>query len=808
MSIRALRYLRHRGYAEDLALASDRKRSGSPAPATDFLIGSWTVRPQRDCIESSEGIVHLAPKAMAVLVSLARAQGTVVTRQELFASVWPACEVTDDALTQRVVELRRAFGDSAREPAVIETIPKVGFRLMQQAVPASQYGAPRGGEVSGSRQRTRTSRLLMGAGVMSLVLAIGYFIFEGSDSDHDWPSNPSTQTGKAGGTGDRPQPLQAKIPPRSVAVLPFDMAGLEGDDLQLADALHEEILVRLTKISSLKVTAHASVERYRNSDWPMRRIARELGVATVLMGSMQYLEDKVRIRLQLVDADSGEYLWAERFDRELSADSYFAIQSEIAGQVAGALDISLSPEESLRLAEVPTENFEVYRALLKGRVALDEGTVEGFERALAHYTHALKLNPGFAQAHVAIAAAYSTALEDRGISQTLANTRIEEHALRALDLDPGLGHAYKFLAQVLRVRGQYEEAEALFRRALELDPGNVNILHGLGLTMRLRGRLTESIPYYDRAVELDPLSPIINESRGSLLRDLGRFEEAEQQYRMTLELSPGFVWAYWGLGTLHWSRGDPAGAIEEFQRAVHFSPRGDVYWSWLALMHLELQQDTAARAVLDEAFGLIPMSAENDAALVEELYGIYHGLDIHGLPDGRRFLPAGMFGGLVQLPVRELLDNRYSAALDRYEEQYPGISTGAIPIDGSNYRSATYVAFALDRLGEPARAVELLNRIETLLVGMRRLGIHGYWVTDAQIAMVRGNRLESLRLLEAAIQEGWRNLWRFYFFHDPILEDLRGNPKFASMARLIEQDMIAVPDAGIALRIPELQSDP
>ena len=97
-------------------------------------------------------------------------------------------------------------------------------------------------------------------------------------------------------------------------------------------------------------------------------------------------------------------------------------------------------------------------------------------------------------------------------------------------------------------------------------------------------------------------------------------------------------------------------------------------------------------------------------------------------------------------------------------------------------------------------ALELLDRVETLLVGMRRLGIHGYWVTDAQIAMVRGDRPKSLRLMEAAIEEGWRNLWRFYFFHDPILEDLRQNPEFASMARLVEQDMIAVPEASIAAR--------
>lgn len=785
-------------------LASDQEESGRPAPEVDFQIGNWTVRSQRDCIESPDGIVHLAPKAMAVLVCLARARGAVVPRQELFATVWPECEVTDDALTQRIVELRKAFGDSARDPSVIETIPKVGFRLMQPAVPAARTEAsravPPAGGAEASRRGARSFTLLWGASVLLLALAVGYFVLGDPPASHLSAPLRNDLPAPAERVGSRAGPEVPDLGPRSIAVLPFDTSGLRNDDRPLADAIHEEILLRLTQISTLKVIAHESVEAYRGSDRPLRDIARALGVSSLLTGSVQRMEDKVRIRAQLVDADSGEYLWAEGFDREFSPDKYFVTQSEIAGQVAAALDVSLTPRESVRLTEVPTENFQAYRALLEGRAALDLGTIEGFERALELYDHALTLNPDFAQAHIAIAGAWSTALEDRGVSQALANAKMEEHALAALSLNPDLGHAYKFLGQVRREQGQYEEAEALFRTALELDPGNVYILHGLGLTLRLRGRVLESVPYYDRAAELDPLSPIINESRASLLRDLGRFEEAEQQYRLTLELNPEFSWAYWGLGTLHWSKADPAGAAYWFGEGIRVAPRSDLLRTWLALMHLEQQQDEKARAVIEEALRVVPMSADNDAALTAELYRIYRGLDTSDLPDSRRYLPAGMFGGLVQLPVRELLAGEHAAAIDRYEERYPGISVADIVIDGANYRAATYVAFALGRLGERARAARLLDRVEMVVAGMRRLGIHGYWVTDAQVEMVRGNRSGSLRQLEAAIQEGWRNLWRFYLLHDPILEPLRGDPDFTSMARFVEQDMIGTPGDDIAAR--------
>ena len=786
-------------------------RSGRPAPGSDFQIGTWTVRPQRDCIEGPDGVVRLAPKAMAVLTCLARAREEVVSRQQLFETVWPECEVTDDALTQRIVELRKAFGDCARDPAFIETIPKVGFRLMQPAAPIvhPQFRhSMTAGEGGASPATARRPPMFWGAAVLILTLAVGYFAFGGAGSDHARPDTAGPQPQTAEEQPDRSQQVLPATADRSVAVLPFDDTGLRDDELALADAIHEEIILRLTQVGSLKVIAHRSTNRLRDSGQPLREVARQLGVATLLTGSIQRIEDRVRIRAQLVDAESGEYLWAEGFDREFSEKSFFATQAEIAERVADALDVSLSPAESARVAEVPVENFQAYRALLEGRAALDEGSLEGFERALALYNRALALNPQLAQAHIAIAGAYSTALEDRGFPQALANAKIEEHAIAALRLNPNLGHAYKFLGQVRREQGQFEEAEALFRTALELDPGNVHILHGLGLTLRLRGRALESIPYYDRAAELDPLSPIINESRASLLRDLGRFEESEQQYRLTLELNPGFTWAHWGLGTLHWSKGDPVGAIIAFREAVRLAPRSDVFRSWLALMYLELQQDAEARIALDEALRTIPISADNDAALIEELYDIYHGLDIQALPDGRRYLPAGLFGGLVQLPARELLAGDYAAAIDRYENQFPGISAGAVAVDGSNYRAATYVAFALDQLGERDRAAGLLDEVEPLLGGMRRLGIHGYWVTDAQIETIRGNHSKALRLLDAAVQEGWRNLWRFYLFHDPILAPLREHPRFVSMAEFVERNMVAVTHSGIAARASLSNANP
>ena len=778
---------------------------GDPSIAmnSDFLIGEWTVRPHRDCIEREDEVVHLAPKAMAVLQCLARADGEAVPRQELFDTVWPGCAVTDDALTQRIVEIRKAFGDSARDPEIVETIPKIGFRLIPPVGPLNPLPAPESDQSNQPRRLALTTPALSLAALLLLALGLAYYLFANRMPVNAKPDSAGASVAAAWA------PPHGNSSEMSVAVLPFSSPGANGEDSALTHAIHEEILTRLTRISPLKVIAHGTVERYRDSQRPLSEIASALGVATILTGSLQKAGNQLRVHTQLIDAQTEEYLWAESFDRELTADNFFAIQSEIALNVATALSVSLAPEELARVSEVPSANFEAYRALLQGRFALEDRSIESFNEALAHYQHALELNPEFAQAYIALAGAYSTALEDRGFSQSEALEKIEEYARKALSLKPDSGHAYKFLGQVQRAYGRYDEAEALFGKAVALDPGNVHILHGMGLTLRLRGRAREAVPYYDRALELDPLSPIINESRGSLLRDLGQFEAAERQYRSTLQIDPEFVYTHWAMGLLSWCRGDPQGAIDWFENAVRLAPQSEIYRSWIALMYLELGQDEMARRILDDTLNLSAVTSDNDAALVEELYGIYHRLNISELPDGRRFVQRGMFGSLVDLPARSLQARRYREALDEYEVHHPGISTATLAIDGSNYRSAIYVAFALDRLGERSQALALLKRAETAIADMRRLGIHGFWVSDAQIQAIRGDLAGSVDRIQTAVDEGWRNLWRFYFSHDPILASLQSDPGFRALASRVEKEMLNSPDPPgyVQMSPPDLHSN-
>ncbi len=579
-------------------------------------------------------------------------------------------------------------------------------------------------------------------------------------------------------------------PERSIAVLAFENMSGDPDQEYLSDGVSEEILNLLAQIPELVVISRSSAFSFKGKDVPMPAIAERLNVAHVLEGSVRKEGDQVRISVNLIDTRTDKQLWSETFNRSLTTSDLFALQADIARKVAGSLQATLTSDDSTHVSAPPTDNFEAYEALLRGRIVLQEGTVDSVHRAIEFYQQALELNPEFPEAYLAMATAYGIAAETRGIADSVARKKTEEYSLKALQLDENLGRAYFNLACVKREAGQYDEAEVLFRRGIEYEPGNALMLHGLGLNLRLQGRALESVPYYDRAVRLAPLSVGINESRGSLLRDLGRFDDAEKQYRNTLLIDPDFVNTHWGLGTLFWSKGQPGQAIEWFDNAVGLTPYGDVFRSWLALMYLELGHDERAQLVIEDALGIVPANEDNDAMLMKELLHIYRGQTTSGLPDGRRFMARYWYGSVVDLPVRALLEGDFERAIEEYAEASPTLMSSQPEIDGSNYRAAIYVAFALTQLGEAQRASTLLDQTEVFLRSIRRLGIHGYWVSDAQIEAIRGNNAVSLALLRKAVDEGWRNLWRYYLLHDPILEALRPDPEFQELVSAVEEEML------------------
>ncbi len=296
----------------------------------------------------------------------------------------------------------------------------------------------------------------------------------------------------------------AGVDKHSIAVLPFDNRSPNPDDSYFADGIQEDLLIQLSRIEALSVISRASVMEYRDTTKNLRQVAHELQVANVLEGAVQRSGDRVRINVQLIDAHSDEHLWAEIYDRELTASNLFDIQSEIARSIAAALKATLTESELASVDAVPTNNVAAYESFLKARQLTQNETMSDYRAAVGLYTESLALDPGFKFAWIGLARAHMTnywvyggdpenirlALEAiehaRSIDANFAELYVAEgfywywghldyeRALyklgKAIEMMPGNDEAYMWQGWVSRRAGLWEQARQAMQEALRLNP--------------------------------------------------------------------------------------------------------------------------------------------------------------------------------------------------------------------------------------------------------------------------------------------------------------------------------------------------
>ncbi|NND45409.1 MAG: hypothetical protein HKN58_08800, partial [Xanthomonadales bacterium] len=322
----------------------------------------------------------------------------------------------------------------------------VGFPLalfFAWAFEMTPEGLKKEKEVDRSQSITHhTGRKLDRAIIAVMALALAYFAY---DKFYGQPApagdQASTQINEAPAVA-APAADQRK----SIAVLPFANRSSRDEDAYFADGIHDDLLTSLAKVGALKVISRTSVMRYRETGQSIPEIAAELGVATVLEGGIQRSGDHVRINVQLIDANTDEHLWAENYDRALTAENLFAIQSEISREIVSALKGTLTDEESERLAEQPTDSLEAYGEFVLGRQEMAKRTNESLVMAQKHFEKAIELDPEYALAYVGLADSLTlqALYGDLFVNDTFAPRQAAID--RALALDPNSGEAYTALA--------------------------------------------------------------------------------------------------------------------------------------------------------------------------------------------------------------------------------------------------------------------------------------------------------------------------------------------------------------------------
>jgi TolB-like protein len=379
------------------------------------------------------------------------------------------------------------------------------------------------------RQRVSGPELLM---VAALLVVAGAALTMVGPRETRLPPPPS-------GGDDRP----------AIAVLPFDNFSPDPGDAYFADGMQEQLVSTLSRISALSLRGRTSVMRYRDHPKPLPEIAEELGVTFILEGSARMAGNQVRLTAQLIDAGRDEHLWSGEYDRGLSAVNILTVQSEIAQNVASAVQAMLTPEEYERIDAMPTENLEAYTEYLQGRYHWNERTEARLLTAIEHFERAVALDPEYAMAYAGLADAwgplpyYSTVVEPME-----AVAKAEAAARKALDLDPTLAGPHALLAQLLYHQYyDWEAAEEESRRALELGPENPTVRQWRATLLMPLGKWEESLEEARRAVALDPFAPVLHATVGNVLMYQREFPAAVRQLQNILEMDPDFSVAWWYL---------------------------------------------------------------------------------------------------------------------------------------------------------------------------------------------------------------------------------------------------------------------
>jgi len=404
---------------------------------------------------------------------------------------------------------------------------------------------------------------------------------------------------------------------KSIAVLPFKNMSDNKEDEYFSDGMTEDILTQISKISDLRVVSRTSVMKYKDTHKSIREIGDELGVAAILEGSVRRANGRVRIVGQLIDAISDEHLWAETYDRELR--DVFAIQSEVAQQIANALKAQLSTAERERIDKKATENLEAYTLYLKGRDLYNHYKKEDNESAISFFREALALDPSFALAYAGLGDAFGQRVERFHFERLWLDSALAM-ADNAIALDPNIAEPYKARGVAYFRMGKFQRALAEYGKAVEINPNYGPALANLGSIYWYKGRYDEALRVMKRNVQVNPTRASGYHSIGLVLHGLTLDSAAERWFAAALRLQPDFTPAEAYRVKLHLTLGNMDSAKAAIDTLVRKFPgdrfimvtAGDVHLFAGNLAQAAAYYDSGG-TVAEKAFILVKEGRQNEA---------------------------------------------------------------------------------------------------------------------------------------------------------------------------------------------------
>jgi TolB-like protein/DNA-binding winged helix-turn-helix (wHTH) protein/Flp pilus assembly protein TadD len=522
---------------------------------TDFRVGACLVQPSQNIVSRNGASIHLQPKAMEVLVSLARQPGETVPKDQLLKSIWPDTFVTDDVLVGSISELRRVFEDDAREPRFIQTIPKRGYRLIAPVEPADGVldkavvlkSSPTGGTstTGASHWRLRTAAFAAAVLLFALIASSGKI--------QRWLSAANSSSSI-----------------HSIAVLPLQNLSGDANQEYFSDGMTDALITDLAQIGSVKVISRTSSMQYKQTKKSLPEIARELNVDGIVEGTVQHSGDRVRITAQLIHGPTDKHLWANSFERDMR--DVFALERDVTEEIARQVRARLRTPGDAPLAQPLPVSPKALDAYLQGNYYLTRGE-RGFnddekKKAAEYFQQAIDAEPGFVPAYIGLADAHGNRMlgssEDTAISRRAAE--------KALVLDPNSSEALVELAGIKWNDFDWSGAEQEYRQAVALNPNSVSAHDYFSPFLAAMGRLDEALREGLLAQELDPSEDHLS----NVLCMRGEYDRAIDLLQRIATSHPDDGMAHYNLYRAYAQKGAHKEAVEELVKADNLFGMSDL----------------------------------------------------------------------------------------------------------------------------------------------------------------------------------------------------------------------------------------
>ena len=585
---------------------------------------------------------------------------------------------------------------------------------------------------------------------------------------------------------------------KSIAVLPFASRSSNPDNIIFADGIHDDILTKLAKIAALKVISRTSVMEYRDTTKNVRQIGRELGVDTILSGTVQRVGDNVRIYMTLIDAESDSNLWADSFDRQFTMQSIFTLQSEISESVSGALRAKLTPAEQQRIATIPTRDLRAYNRYHEARENLSYRRRETLLDARALFEEAVLLDPDYAEAHAGLAENILLLMINHSAipfddAVELAQSELD----RALSLDPDLAdaHAVQGLlhthvwTRTNRMGQDNIAAETSFRTAIALNPNHASAHMWFASLRDSEDRLDEAITLYQQAMDLDPLARIPFSNLPMIYAKQGHHREALELWVNAVDIHPEWptVYEYIAMHLMGMGRLDEAFAWNH--KATELTTDPFVGGNISVGIYYTFGEIEKAKALLNAFPDDHPM-----AGLVDG----FHLLIDEDITAALRYFEQLIESGTV--PAKYVYDIASDTALLANELDLarkftllknPVLASDAeLQVDRYTAGNVIRLAYIHKETGNEKRAFELLSATLPVVQELPRLGTFGHGIRDVQIFALLGRTEDALATLREAVDAGYRSALmqdNWPLEQDPYLKTIRDDPRFTVILNDIQQ---------------------